>query len=501
MKAILAKRAHRRSIGLLVGDREVGMCVMATTPLGREVLAEASEPRAPGPLFEQLGRMLGPWLEHRPRPKLVLGVPEFRVFHSARAVTSPGRKEPEAWLQESLQSAGTRVEEMVIDVAEASVGKKSVAGLVSCRRKSLADPLEALKRLSARLVLVEPTPCALLRLATGRLKPPRGSKLSARFLLGDRQALGMLVAGGLPLHWRAFDLPPGEEPLAIHSALVALRMHARGWKLDQGVDSVLIQGRPDLASKLDPAEIGARMDAKVARSDRPGYDPGSIALGLAMGGLAEEKGFDLSRTFKPRESIREIFPWAELAMQSAMLVGIVVLMADRARSLDRSHAATRADLARYRWLGNRQEGDLDKEKKTLEQKDKTAQAFLSSRVAWSSYVRDVASHMPSNTKITSLQGAGELESLSGKGGASGLLKKTFVMRLETPIPPSGETPREVDGLLESLRDRSLLKREFPVIELKDLKATRAQSKGSEAVASYSIVCLPPASKAGPSKKE
>ena len=80
-------------------------------------------------------------------------------------------------------------------------------------------------------------------------------------------------------------------------------------------------------------------------------------------------------------------------------------------------------------------------------------------------------------------------------------RTSFVMRLETPIPPTGETPREVDGLLESLRDKSLLKREFPVIELKDLRAMKPQTKGSEAVASYSIVCLPPAPKSGPAKKE
>jgi hypothetical protein len=75
------------------------------------------------------------------------------------------------------------------------------------------------------------------------------------------------------------------------------------------------------------------------------------------------------------------------------------------------------------------------------------------------------------------------------------------MRLETPIPPSGETPREIDALLGSLRDKSLLKREFPVIELKDLKRMKSPGKGNDAVASYSIVCLPTASKPGPAKKE
>lgn len=500
MKALLARRSHRRSIGLLVSEREVSMSVMASTLLGRVELAQASEPRGSGPLEELLGRMLGPWLDHRPRPKVVLGVPLVRVFHSVREVAGAGRKEPEVWLQESLQTAGTRIEDMVIDVAETVVGKKQVAGLVSCRRRSMAEALEALKKRSARLVLVEPTSCSLLRLATDRLKAPRGKKLSARFLLGDRQALGMVVAGGLPLHWRLFDLPAGEEPLAIHSALVGLRMHVRSWKIDAGINTVLIHGRPDLASKLDPAELGSRMGAKVARADGPGYDSASIAQGLALGPLVEEKGFDLSRTLKPHESIGEIFPWGNLIIQASLLVFVVTLMSERARSLENSHAAVRSSIAKYRWLGTRQAGELDKEKKTLEQKDKTAEAFLASRIIWSEHVRDVASHLPPNTRITSLQGAGELENLSGKGSLSPP-KKTFVMRLETPIPPTGEMPREVDGLLESLRDKSQVKREFPIIELKDLKTMKTQGKGGEFVATYSIVCLPPAAKPPAAKKE
>ncbi len=155
-------------------------------------------------------------------------------------------------------------------------------------------------------------------------------------------------------------------------------------------------------------------------------------------------------------------------------------------------------MAKFRWLGDRNEGDLEKEKKVLEQKGKTAETFLASRVSWSSQLRDVASHLPANTRLTSLVGAGELESLGGKGSPVPP-KKSFVLRLETPIPPSGETPREVDGMLESLREQSRLKREFPVIELKDLKTAKSQARDGGSFASYSIVCLPPPTKPGPAK--
>jgi hypothetical protein len=498
LKALLAKRSSRRSIGLLVTDREMAVCVIAGTPLGRVELFQTVEPREAEPLDDQIGRLLEPWMGRRPRPKVVLGIPEVRVFHATREQAVNVRKDPEVWLQESLRSAGTRIEEMIIDTTEVPLGKKVMAGLVACRKKWMNDALEALNRRSSRLALVEPTPCALLRAANEISKTPRGAKLTARFLLGDRQAMGILVAGGVPLHWRLFDLPPGEEPLAIHSALVRLRMQARSWRAETEIDSVVIQGRPELGPKLGPVEFGQRTGMKITRAHAPGYQPQAIARGLALGALVEEKGFDLSRTFKTRESIGEIFPWADLVMQSAMLLGVMLLMSEQAHSLEKSLDATRSSMAKFPWLGNRQEADLEKERKTLEQKDKTAEAFLASRVLWSNYVRDVASQMPDNTRMSSLQGAGELENLGGKG-PPGPLKKSFVMRLETPIPPTGETPREVDDFLGSLRDRALLKQEFPVIELKDLKNVKAPGKGTEAVASYNIVCLPPATKPGAAK--
>ena len=499
MKKILAKRSNWRSIGLLVSEREVAFCVVAGTPLGRVELASGYEIRSGETLDNQVDRMLGSWLVGKPRPKVVLGIPEVRVFHAAREMGSGGRKDPEVWLQESLQSAGTRIEDMVTDVLEVGVNKRSMAVLVSCRKKGMAEPLEMLKRRASRLVLVEPTPCALLRAARDQIKEPRGCKLSARFLLGEKQALGLLAVGALPLHWWVFDLPSGEETLAVHSAFVRMKMQAKNWRVDQDLDHVIIQGRPELGNKLGAVEFGQRIGTRVIRGETPEYEPTAIARGLALGGLVEERLFDLSRSFKTRESIGEIFPWGDLVMQTAILLGVLLLLSDRARTLDQQLSATRREMIKYKWLGNKQEGELDKEKKNLDVKARTAEAFLASRVDWSNYLRDVASHLPDNTRLSSIAAQAELENLTGKP-AAGLIKRSFVMKLETPIPPTNETPREIDRLLGLLRDRSVIRQEFPVIELKDLKTMNAVNKNDVAVASYSIVCMPPAPKAGGSKK-
>ena len=386
----------------------------------------------------------------------------------------------------------------MIDVVETSVGRRTMGALVSCRRKWLAPVIETIVNLKGRLYRAEPGPCGLLRLGSSHLKAPRSSKLSARFFLGERDGLAMLVANGIPLHWRTFELPNGAEPAALMGAFVALRMQARNWRVEGVIDSVLIHGRPDLAPKLVPAELKSRMQAPVFLARAPGFEPASIARGLAMGGLTEEAGFDLARTSKPLESIPEIFPWTDLVLQAGLLGAAVFLMADRAQTLDSDHARVRKELAKFKWLGDRQQGDLEKEKKTLEMKDKTAEAFLASRVYWSNHLRDVASRLPGNTKLTELQGQAELEALGGKG-PTGLTKKLFVMKLQTPIPSSGLMPREIDETLETIRDHSHLRHDFPLIEVKDIKTAKATEKGGLAIVTYNIVCMPAAGKPAPAK--
>ena len=42
-----------------------------------------------------------------------------------------------------------------------------------------------------------------------------------------------------------------------------------------------------------------------------------------------------------------------------------------------------------------------------------------------------------------------------------------------PISPDGSTPREIDAFLESLRNHPLLQRDFPLVELADIKRYQA----------------------------
>ena len=100
--------------------------------------------------------------------------------------------------------------------------------------------------LGTRVGLAEPAPAALYRAGAFYQKAPRGSKLCARFFLGEQQAIGVLAAGAQPLFWHTFDLPSGEETTAILAAYSTLWMLGRHSRITLPIDTVIVHGRPEV---------------------------------------------------------------------------------------------------------------------------------------------------------------------------------------------------------------------------------------------------------------
>ncbi len=69
-----------------------------------------------------------------------------------------------------------------------------------------------------------------------------------------------------------------------------------------------------------------------------------MAQGLALGCLAQGiKAFDLSRALKPRASIREIFPWGELAFEILLIATMGGILGVRSMMLDDAYVAVRVE--------------------------------------------------------------------------------------------------------------------------------------------------------------
>ena len=390
MRSDWKRFCYRPSIGLMIDQQQIAMSVVATTPLGRrEIVRDLRECDGESP-EAVLGRMLQPWLparggkRGRPGPWIQVGLPESRLFQATVPITSSNRlSPPQNFFLEAVQSTNIRAEDRIIDLIKIEINKQPLACLCACPRTVVTDLAELLGRLGTRIAVIEPSPMGLLRAAASGAPAPRSSKLCLRFFLGRKQAIGMEVVGDQPLFWHTFDLLPGEEEasiLAAHSTLWMLGRHSR---ISVPIDRVFVHGRSDLKLTIDPQLFQQRTGARLVRCAGPDHDPASAALGIALNNpLTDAVGHDLAREFKPAVPIRDIFPWAELVLQGALMGGVSLFLSGTDADVDTKYRSCRAEAAAFTWLKDQDQGKLDTEKKLLEERIKTIEAFEKTRLDW-----------------------------------------------------------------------------------------------------------------------
>ncbi len=169
MRSLLSKIAIRKAIGLCLGDHEVTVAKVASTPLGPVVIASSSEPCTPDTVPEAIERLLVPLVGRTRRPPVAVGLAASRLFFGTRLTPTNGEVRPETELQKALCSSNLALDDLVVDLLRGTVNKLPVAHMVACRTKYMTAVVETLSRLGVRPVRAEP------RL---RLAPPGGTKLS-----------------------------------------------------------------------------------------------------------------------------------------------------------------------------------------------------------------------------------------------------------------------------------------------------------------------------------
>jgi hypothetical protein len=432
---------------------------------------------------------------------VAVGFPALRVFFSTRPVRNANRDTPaEALLYEVLQSPNVLIDDMAVEVIRAEPGKRQLASIVSCRKKYVAGILEILKADGVRPFRAEPGPCALVRAAEHQRRAPRRSKTALRIVLGKRQGLAVVVTGSLVVLWRFFNLPAGGEPSAICSAIRSMQTLIGHCGIDSPVDVVLIHGRSELRTPLEADDLRERVGVPVIWSEGPELDDRAKAYGLALGCLAQhtEGAFDLSRSMKPRLSLREIFPWAEVVVQAALVICMFACLAWRSRNLDEALVPVRVEIAQRAWLEKALQAQLQKEQADLGQKVEAIRRFVGTRIIWTDYTRDIAERLPPTATLVSFTGQCELET-PGKQAAI-KPKKSFVVRASALIDDDGATPKEVDRFLTALRGDPLLMRDFPLVTLADIKFFQPNVT-ADASSLFTVVCLPKSAGGAPKSAE
>ena len=254
----------------------------------------------------------------------------------------------------------------------------------------------------------------------------------------------------------------------------------------------MLHGRPELAQLLDVQWVEEQLGVPLEWYEGPSLDHPQIAFGLALGcfplGRHDQYAFDLAGSLKPRLSLWQLFPWREAALQAALLACMAAFLVYRLCILDGSCATAQAHNTEHVWMESVPEVELEKQKRELQQKVTAVKKFLDSRIIWTSYGRELAASLPDSVFLTSFQGVSELGTGGSKQGQA-KPKKSLVLRGAVSIPRDGLIPREIDRFLNTLRAHSMLKRDFPVVELADLKQPQ-ETGGETSFAFFTVVCLP-----------
>ena len=495
MSGILSRFTSTRSIGIVVEDRRIAICVLKSSARGRPPVAcsvhDYGEEALPDLLRHRLQPFVPPALGKNaaPGPWVQLGIPDSQAFQAVVPITQANRTATaQAYFLEAVQATNIRAEDRVIDLIRLEINKQPIACVAASPTGTITNLIQTLSELGLRVGLIEPAAAALFRAGAFHARVPRGSMLCARFFLGTQQAIGVLGTGPQPLFWHAFALEPGQETNSILAAYSTLWMLGRNGRISLPIDTVVVHGRTELALSLDAEEFHRRTGARLIRADKPDYGIEAAAMGLALANpLSDEPRIDLARDLKPSPTVRDVFPLKELALHGALLGSVSLLLLGTASDAGARLRAVNAEMAAFPWAKEMDQAKLDGEKKVLEERTKTIAAFRSSRVAWSVPLRTIAAAAPENTVITSLSGDGEVE--AGAKIGAGKSKKQLVVSFETPMADDGSLPREIDGFLASLRSDSSLKRHFPIIAVTAIRANPVRP-GITPSASYSVVCLP-----------
>jgi hypothetical protein len=258
--------------------------------------------------------------------------------------------------------------------------------------------------------------------------------------------------------------------------------------IETPVKTAIVHGRPDLHDALGEKEFSAETGLRVACCGAPELDGPAMAFGLALGCLKPElRALDLSRMLKPPVTIRQIFPWGEMLFQGGLVFCVGMLLGVRQMGLNDASLAARIENQAHACLTTPR-ADLERQRAELHQKVDAIEKFLETRILWSNYTHDIPAQLPPSARINVIQGYAEMETVGKRGETFAKPKRTLLIQAGASLSSAGAVPHEVDAFLDALRSLPLLKRDFPNVEVADIR--RYRIAGSAPSANFTVICSP-----------
>jgi len=487
MLNILAKLCWGRAIGVyFCGDR-VSITDVGTTIKGLTTLNQQSFEADSSSLMSVLQEYVK---NHGGRNVPVcLGLrPEQTFFITSGAEYE---QQQDQLRDKLLENAGfrnsTERNEVVVDYYKINKTKSSPGQLWSigvCKKQLAQELCSALGQAGFKNFLLNPTPWAMSVFSVKLPRKNRSWKVFIQVFLSETGGLAVLVVEKNPMCWKRFSFSQSESVEKMVSAIRSIFIQSTVALARPAVDGIILQGpnAEQLGQKLY-GELGI----EVAVADGPGFTDAHCSYALAMSaGSKEVVQFDIFRELRAKPGIMKMFPW-KIAMIVVFLASCMAFMMwQKASKLANFYSGLKKQDSMHKWAVSKNTADIAKERKALLAETAAVEKFLSTRIVWSDYLRDLPTRLPLNVSLSDVWAVCEFEE-SGKKEGGRKMKRSLSLRGVTLFDKGRAAPEEIEAFLESLRKVELLQRDFSKVQLAEIKWRR---QGKSETAMFTVLALP-----------
>ena len=459
-------------------------------PAPTDAPADNSPPPAPrGP-----GAVLADWLRSQFKPaqlgrlKVCVGLSPQQTYFTTCVLEESAQEAPppHALLARSGVGGMSDPERIAAAGRLIRLGEGQTGCCLAACRKDLADEIhQALAPLGLKHFRLEPCAWSLGELARRRCSAPHAWRATVRILLGDEHALALLTCDGRTVLCRPFPVAAGRAPAAVTSAVRSLLAHARTALHIREVGGLVLQGQVD---ETLAQQVQEQTGLETIHAGDEGPTEAVLAAALALSARrGPEDALDLLARLRPPPSIRQIFPrrLAACLLLTCALMG--ALLWDRWMNLQRDADIVARQNASRAWAQPLDFSRIADQRKALTAEVSAVHRFLSTRVRWSDYLRDLPTRLPPNACLSHVWGFCELGETGGKNKVKAA--KSLTLRCLSRFGDRYSAPREIDTFLDSLAQVELLQRDFPLVKLADVKWARG-AEGDSEMAHFTIIALP-----------
>lgn len=493
MSGILEKFCWGRAIGIYLCANRITVTDVGNTIHGTSILNQKSFEIGDKDSSQFLTAILQDYAKNYggKNVPVILGLkPEQTFFITAKIEIEHQEKLRDKLLENAGFRSGEERNSVVVDFFKINKIKMHAGQLWSigiCKREIAWQLYNAVVQAGFKNVYLKPTPWCMSSVHIAQVpKKAKQWKTLIHIFLNESGGLAVLVVEKNPICWKRFSFTEAESVEKIESIVRSLFVQNAITFSHTKIDGIVMEGPQSevLAHKLYES---TGFDFVVI--DSPGLDDIQNSYALALSALNKESiDFDIFRELRGKPSIIKMFPLKQAVAVVLMSLVMAFVMWQKSSSLAADYKNIKKQNAEHKWALNKKTRELAKDRQVLMTENEAIEKFLKTRILWSDYLRDLPTRLPSNVTLSNIWAMCELESTEKKAGfGRKKVNRALTLKGETLFETGRASPQDIDAFLASLRKVELLQRDFPKIQLGEIKWRR---DGKNEVASFTILAAP-----------